>query len=144
MTTAPVAIVDVLASLLEAEHNSVFRLMGEASPYLKQAPQHVRDSLTAMVRGCYGHARELAELITQLGGKPMPDPPAPTDDEMLQFLSLKFLLPKLVNSKQLMIERYRNALRILSDGPPEVVSLLRRHLDKLKQDLQLLQSLHAS
>jgi len=142
MTSAPVAVVDVLASLLEAEHNSVFRLMGENSPYLKQAPQHVRDSLTAMVRNCHEHARELADLIRRLGGKPAPEPP-PADNEMLEYLSLKFLLPKLVNSKQLMIERYRNALRIIQNGPPEAVSLLRRHLDKLKEDLQMLQSLHA-
>src|SRR5437773_1512468 len=37
MTSPPVAVVDALNSLLEAEQSSVFRFMGEGSPYLSRA-----------------------------------------------------------------------------------------------------------
>ena len=143
MQAASVAVIDLLISLLDAEHNSVFRLMGEGSPYLRQAPPEVRQRLAEMVRSCHHHGEELADLIRRLGGTPPPQPPLPQEDQLIGYLSLKFLLPKLVNTKELMIERYQNALRAIGkEGPPEVPQLLRRHLALLREDLTVLRTLH--
>lgn len=133
-----VAILDALASLLEAEQNSVFRLMGEDSPYLRQAPTDVRQALQEMVRSSQQHEDELRQTIRLLSGTPTgprrPDP----DEPLLNFLSLKFLLPKLVNSKELMVERYQNALRAITAQDGDAVPVLRRHLAQHEDDLRAL------
>ncbi len=53
-------------------------------------------------------------------------------------MSLKFLLPKLANEKQLTIERYENALRAIGDARLEVTGLLRAHIATHRRDLNLL------
>ena len=52
---APVAVVDVLNSLLEAEQNSVFRFLGEGSPYLSRATAEIRRPLEQMVDTSHRH-----------------------------------------------------------------------------------------
>ena len=125
MPSAPVAVVDALNSLLEAEQSSVFRFMGEGSPYLSRASADVRRPLQQMVEANARHVDAIGSMIQALGGYPAPRPVRP-EEQYLAFLSLKFLLPKLVNEKQLVIRRYDNALRAMpADAPPEVVRLLR-------------------
>ena len=137
--TAPVAVLDVLNSLLEAELNSVFRFMEEGSPYLSRATVEVRRPLHEMVRAGRRRAEELHGLIEALGGFPAPRS-VRSEEQYLAFLSLKFLLPKLVYDKQLMIERYDNALRALGrGGPPEVTEVLARHRAENDAEQQVLQ-----
>jgi hypothetical protein len=126
---SPAAILDALQSLHEAEQSSVFRLMGEGSPYVKAAPESVRSPLRKLHDANRRHVRELADAIRQLGGSPQAPPPQqPTGDESyLKYLSLKFLVPKLVQEKELMVARYHNALRALpKTTPEELTTLLRR------------------
>jgi len=124
MTSPPVAVVDALNSLLEAEQSSVFRFMGEGSPYLSRATADVRRPLQGMVNANQRHVAALGTMVQRLGGFPVPRPVRP-EEQYLAFLSLKFLLPKLVNEKELIWRRYENALRALQDAPPEVTRLLR-------------------
>ena len=135
----PVAVIDVLNSLLEAEQNSVFRFMGEGSPYLSRASADVRRPLQEMVEANRRYVMELGSMIQRLGGEPVPRR-LQMEEQYLAFLSLKFLLPKLVDEKVLILQRYENALKRVADGPPEVIDLLRRHqadcrdmLEKLKK-----------
>jgi hypothetical protein len=142
MSSAPVAVIDVLTSLLEAELNSIFRFMGEGSPYLGRATIEVRRPLQEMVAA--GHRREmdLADMIQSLGSSPMPGRSIRADEQYLAFLSLKFLLPKLVTEKQLCIQRYRNALarvKTLPHAPPEVAAMLERHVSEIKSELAALE-----
>ena len=124
MTSPPVAVVDALNSLLEAEQASVFRFMGEGSPYLSRATAEVRRPLQEMVEANKRHIAALGSMVERLGGWPVPRPVRP-EEQYLAFLSLKFLLPKLVGEKELISRRYDNALRALTDAPPEVTRLLR-------------------
>ena len=124
MTSPPVAVVDALNSLLEAEQASVFRFMGEGSPYLSRATADVRRPLQEMVEANKRHIAALGSMVERLGGLPAPRPVRP-EEQYLAFLSLKFLLPKLVGEKELISRRYDNALRALQDAPPEVTRLLR-------------------
>src|SRR5438477_8948894 len=89
--TSPVAVVDLLNSLLEAELNSIFRFMGEGSPYLSRASAEVRRPLQEMVLAERRRAAEIANLIDALGSVPTPAGAIRRDEQYLAFLSLKFL-----------------------------------------------------
>jgi hypothetical protein len=137
MSTPSVAVIDALNSLLEAEANSIFNFVGAGSPYLKQASPEIRRSLEEMRRHLDQHERELADLIRHLGGEPSIPPVPPPEDQYLSFLSLRFLLPKLVEAKKLMIQRHENILRIVS-GNAEVTQILQRHIAEMRADLEIL------
>ncbi|HEY7089809.1 MAG TPA: hypothetical protein VH518_17055 [Tepidisphaeraceae bacterium] len=135
---AEVAVIDVLNSLLEAEQNSIFRFMGEGSPYLSRATAEVRRPLNRMVEAGNRRVIELADMIEALGGVPNPASIQP-EEQYLAFLTLKFLLPKLVGAKKLMIQRYENALRSLGNSAPQdVVSLVNSELTEHKAELEVL------
>src|SRR5438552_18396540 len=133
--TAPVAVVDTLNSLLEAELNSVFRFMGEGSPYLNRAPAGVRRPLVDMVLAEQRRARELAELVESLGALPTMGGSIRGEEQYLAYLSLKFLLPKLVDEKKLTIQRYENALGVIPESAPQARELLNAHLADLRREL---------
>src|SRR5438270_652894 len=143
MSAAPVAVVDALNSLLEAEQNSVFRFMGEGSPYLSRASAEVRRPLQQMVQTSYRHCGELHSLIEHLGGDPRPRGLQP-EEQYLAFLSLKFLLPKLVNAKKLTIRRYENTLKSIGKGPDDVNEILNAHLAEHRAELQVLEKAAAA
>jgi bacterioferritin (cytochrome b1) len=138
MSVAPVAVIDALNGLLEAELNSIFRFMGEGSPYLSRATAEIRRPLSEMVNAGNRRSMELAEMIDQLGGLPLPGSVQP-EEQYLAFLTLKFLLPKLADAKRLTIERYENTLRALADSPAQVIALLRAHLAQHRADLHVLE-----
>ena len=138
MTPAPVAVIDTLNGLLEAELNSVFRFMGEGSPYLSRANSDIRQPLNEMVLAGQRRAGELADLIDRLGGIPVPRSIQP-EEQYLAFLTLKFLLPKLVDARRLTIERYENALRALKHPQPGVAELLNSHITEMQTELQVLE-----
>ncbi len=137
ISSSPVAVIDTLNSLLEAEINSLVRFMDEGSPYLGRASVELRRPLLAMVTTSRRHADELADLIDALGGIPAPRGIQP-EEQYLAYLSIKFLLPKLAEDKRLMIERYTNALAALAEAPAEVRELLQRHLNTHQDDLAVL------
>jgi hypothetical protein len=138
MPSEPVAIIDVLNSLLESQLNSVFRFMGQGSPYLSRAAADVRKPLADMVSANARHCAELAEMIQALGGQPLPRSLSP-EEQYLAYLSLKFLLPKLVGSKELEIRRYENAIKAINPGaPPPVLALLRRQQAEHRAQLEIL------
>jgi hypothetical protein len=140
MSATPVALVDTLNALLDAERSSIFRFMGEGYPYLSRATAEVRGPLQEMVVTIDRRAGRLGDLIESLGGEPHFGPPAvDREEQYLAYLSLKFLLPKLVSVKKQMIERYENALkgiRAKDDGVATarnvVNDLLQEHRTQLK------------
>src|SRR5687768_8040733 len=141
-STTPVAVVDVLNSLLEAEMNSAFRFMGEGSPYLSRATIEVRRPLQEMMLAERRRAGELADSIESLGTVPTPHVGIRRDEQFLAYLSLKFLLPKLVEEKKLEIQRYENALRgikPLPQVPPQVPAMLNAHLAQLRAEAAALE-----
>src|SRR3954464_2198259 len=72
-TAVPVAVVDLLTSLLEAELGSIFRFMGEGSPYLSRATVEVRRPLQEMVLAERRRAADLAALAEAItGASPSP------------------------------------------------------------------------
>jgi len=140
--TAPAAVVDLLTSLLESTVNSIFRFMGEGSPYLGRATAEVRRPLQEMVVANYRRASELAAMLESIGAPTTVHASPRNDEQYLAFLSLKFLLPKLVEEKKLCLQRYENALRAVGampQGPPDVAALLMAHRDEQKAELAALE-----
>ncbi len=139
MPAVPHAIIDTLNGLFEAEVNSVFRFVGEGSPYLDQATAEIRKPLAELYRLSRQHSRELADLIETLGGVPRVANRVRPEEQYLAFLSLKFLLPKLVTEKDLILQRYRNARATLGNDYPAVLTLINRIEAEQKQYLDVLQ-----
>ena len=134
----PLAVVDALNELLEAEQNSIFRFMGESSPYLSRASADIRRPLQQMLEVREVHCRELHELVEDLGGYPHPKTLQP-EEQYLAYLSLKFILPKLVDAKKLTIRRYETTIKAVSTAPATVFEILRRHLTDHKAELAVLE-----
>jgi hypothetical protein len=141
--STPVALVDTLNALLEAEQTSIFRFMGEGYPYLNRATVDVRRPLQEMVNTIEMRARALADQIESLGGVPTFAPRGiDREEQYLAFLSLKFLLPKLVEGKKEMIERYENATKAVrgsDEGATEAKALLARLFDEHRVQLKTLE-----
>jgi len=138
----PLAVIDLLNSLLEAEMNSVFRFMGEGSPYLSRATVEVRRPLAEMVVAERQRAGQLANLIESMGTVPTPQVGVRREEQFLAFLSLKFLLPKLLEEKRLELQRYENALRGIKpfpNVPPEVPGVMTAHIAQLRAELAALE-----
>lgn len=134
---SPVAVIDALTSLLDAEHNSMFRFLGEGSPYVSPTIAQVRPRLMEMIASSQRHTRELAAAIDELGGVAEPRR-VPGEEQYLAYLSLKFLLPKLVEAKQLLIRHYENALSLDGRIPTPYRGMLETHLTEHQRDLQTL------
>ena len=129
MPNDPTAIIDALLALHEAEQGSVFRLMSEGSPYVRQAPANLRERMRDLHDVNRRHIEELAEVLRQLGGIPQPRPAA--QEPYLQYLSPRFLVAKLLNEKELMLQRYENTLRALPNSANgDLTDLLRRQRDE--------------
>lgn len=139
VTTASVAIIDTLNSLLEAELRSALSLMGEGSPFLRSAPPDVREALREMSDANARHCDELSKAITDLGGTPVSRAAAQPEEPYLGYLSLRFLLPKLVDELELKIRRYDNALGAHpKTAPPQVPALLKSQQNDHRQQLEVL------
>jgi rubrerythrin len=118
--------------------NDIIRFMGEGSPYLSRAGAEIRRPLLEMVATNERHGAELYALIEHLGGEPRTRGVEP-EEQYLAFLSLKFLLPKLVDAKRLTIRRYENAIKSIGKGPDDVNAVLESHVADLRAELQVLE-----
>jgi hypothetical protein len=145
MSIGPAAVVDALNSLLEAETASLLRFMGEGYPYLSRTTAEVRQPLQEMIRRREERTIALAELIESLGGVPDTQPPAiDPEEQYLAFLSLKFLLPKLIDAMRLLLERYENAIRALKGADPQVLETLEQFAQEHRHGLNLLEKASAA
>ena len=138
MSNVPEAIIDTLNGLLEAEVNSVFCFVMNGSPYLSQATAELRHLMEEMSQVCMRHRKELAEMIESLGGAPRVRNHVPDEEQYLSYLSLKFLLPKLVVEKDLLLTRFENSCATIDTNYPQVIALLERIEKEQRHYLELL------
>jgi bacterioferritin (cytochrome b1) len=138
MITAASAL-DVLYGLFEAEEASLFRFMRQGNPYLTRATVETRHRVEAMADTSLRHAAQLARLIESLGGTIRLSPVHP-ENQYLAFLSLQFLIPKLIQAKRQTIERYQNALQAMRGADPQILNLLNTHLAQHREDLTELEA----
>ena len=126
MTTVPESVVDTLNGLLDAEVNNIFRVVSELSPHMVAAGADIRQPIGELRELSHRHARELSDLIILRGGKPVVRRENRAEDQNLGHLSLKFLLPKLVAEKDLILTRYENAKSQIGPAYPDIARTLDR------------------
>ncbi len=144
MISGSVAVVDALNSLLEAEADSIFRVMGEGSLYLERLPESLRPPILKLAEDANRHAQDLRNLIVHLGGTPARTDHIRPDEHYLTFLPPKFLLPKLVGAKKLCISRYENTLAAIGrEVAPEALNVVKKHLAEYEADLEMLERVGA-
>jgi hypothetical protein len=137
--TAPLAVLDTLQSILDAESTSIFRLMTSDHPHALRLSQSTREALSAIVLSTDRRLREVCDFIEAISEQP-PAQKTPVDDAQLKHLSPKFFLPKLIEEKKLLIERLENAAGLLRVNP-QAAALVRSHLHEHLVELEdLIQS----
>jgi len=139
----PAAVIDALNALLESQQNSIIRFMGDSSPYLGGAPPGTRQLLRELLDDNLKRSEEIYRLIEKLGGSPRPRGLQP-EEQYLSYLSLKFLLPKIADAKELIIRRYENALQAIKNAPAEVIGMLERQLAEHRAELEKLKGVTSS
>lgn len=139
---APVAVIDILNGLLEGEQVSLFRFLGEGSPYLSRGAAELRRPLLDAVETNARHTKELGYLIQDLGGVPSPRA-VKLEEQYLAYLNARFLLPKMLEEKRLTVQRYQNAIKALGAAAVEVTAMLREHLSEHVHQLRIFERLGA-
>jgi bacterioferritin (cytochrome b1) len=129
-------LIEVLNGLLAIELNSIFRFAEGCAPY-PDAARGLRSALHEMAETGVDHARDLHELIESLGGTPVPRS-VRGEEQYMAFLSLKFMLPKLIAAKQQAMARYTRALELAADAPSAAKSMLQAHLERHRMQLAVL------
>ncbi len=137
-TSPPITVIAVLNELLDAELNSVFCVLADNAPYLSRAAGDIRKPLEEIELSCQRRANELADLIIALGGSPIERGLQP-EQQNLAYLSLKFLLPKLVGAKEAAVKRWTNALIGVENRSRRAKDLLQRQLHEHEMQLMRLQ-----
>lgn len=80
---------------------------------------------------------ELATAIDRLGGLPLPRNIQP-EEQYLAFLTLKFLLPKLLESKELTVKRYENTIAALGGASSNILDMLKSQLVEHREHAAIL------
>ena len=131
------AVLDILNGLLEGEQGSIFRFLGEGSPYVSRASAALRKPLQHGIDINGRFTLELGRLIDDLGGDPSPRV-IKLEEQYLAYLNAKFLLPKLIDDKLLTIRRYENTLKAIGEAGADIIDTLQSHLEAHRQQLKTL------
>lgn len=130
--------VSILNRLLNAEHSSLVNRLREAGPFVSQATAKERLVVDEMLADETNHERGLAELIIWLRGTPDPGV-VPTEVGGLHYLTLSFLMPHIIASKESLIRAYESAG---STGVARVDDFKNRCLEDHRRHLQELRRIH--
>jgi hypothetical protein len=126
MSTVPEVILDTLNGLLEGHLNSIFHFVVSSSPHMSEATADLRQLIQEIDQVCKRETQDLVQLIESLGGVPRVRNRVAPEEQYLSFLSLKFLLPTLVNEKDLLLLRSENARATIGENYPQVTEVLKR------------------
>jgi len=130
--------VSILNRLLHAENCSLVSRLREAGPFVSQGAAKDRLLVDRMLADEREHERGLAEMILALRGTPDPGP-VPIEAGGLHYLTLSFLMPQIIASKEDLIRTYEAAG---STGIAQADSLKNRYLENHRRHLRDLQRLH--
>jgi hypothetical protein len=118
----------------DAELNSVFAFLGHSTPYLDRAHASMRRSLAEMVASSQRRTQQLSDLIESLGGSPIPRG-MQSGEQHLAYLTIQFLMPKLIAAKERDIERYR---RVRETATNPVAVILDQMIEEQMLELRVL------
>jgi hypothetical protein len=94
--------------------------------------------MAEMIAASHRRTAELSKLIDDLGGAPVSR--GSRSEELYEaYLSLKYLLPRMIKEKALAIARYETSQRLLGDRSADASAMVERHLAELRAELATLQ-----
>lgn len=131
------AVLNILNDLLDVEVNSVFQFLGDSGTYLDRSTAPIRRPLAEMIAASHRRVDELVQCIDALGGTPIARG-LQIEEQNLAYLSLKFLLPRLVGAKELAIARWESVYQLLRDRAPAAASLIEKQLAEHRSHLSIL------
>lgn len=136
MTQTQSEIVQVLSGLLAAEQRGILHHLGELGAFVGAKLAGLSRPLAVMAGQQQRNETELGEMIESLGGL---TPPLVVNMEMqtLAFLSVDYLLPKLIEEMKQTIGRYERAIEAAGEGSLEN-QMLARQLAGYRADMQRL------
>jgi bacterioferritin (cytochrome b1) len=130
--------VTILNQLLDDELNNPIRFLEESAPYLDPEYADLVPELRDMTKTRRRRASELAERIDALGGEPASLRPQ-REEQYLAFLSLKFLLPQLIEWKNRAILLHERALMLFESADDTAsISAVEAHLQQHRTELDRL------
>ena len=144
-TTRSVDISGLIGELLQEEQSDLFHFMSTADPYINRAAAELRRPMQEMIDRGVRQSGELVAVLEQLGGIARPVR-VNNEFQYFAYLSVDFLLPRLIDAKRRSIERYQRALRVVPVADVDVRSVLEGHLAQHLRDMETLSTAvaHAS
>ncbi len=141
MTDAAIGpVTEALRELARAEQQGMLRLMGEGSPHWTRADAGLRAALARMLRSSDRRLGELAELLEPMG-EDLPRVLSGHEQQYLAYLSMRFLLPKLIVEKREMVERYDRVIMTIGESAMSaVVRTLQAQREELSNEAQVLEA----
>jgi hypothetical protein len=140
MTTATqnTDLAGILDALLTGERTDAFGFLASSSPYVGHSAAAWR-TVQTILAASRQRQLELAAMLDAMGVMPRPGT-FPPETQYLAFLSMEFLLPKLIEAKERSIRQYEMALTQTGDENQHVTSVLARHLEEHRAELDLLKA----
>jgi hypothetical protein len=135
MTASPASI-EALSALLDTERTSILRFMDEDSSHLTRATVTLRKKVDAMYRANARRVGQLVTTIESLGGSIRP-PGVQREDQYLAFLTLQFMIPKLIEDKKRSIAAAERARTLLASAP-ELAAIVTMQLAQHQSELAAL------
>jgi hypothetical protein len=137
VSTHQPAPVHLLNDLLDVELSSVFQFLRDGGMYLDRTTAAIHRPLAEMIAASHRRVNELAKMIDELGGTPI-ERGMQIEEQNLSYLSLRYLLPRLVGAKELAVARWEAALNRLGDRFPPATQLLEAQLAEHRAHLAIL------
>jgi hypothetical protein len=125
-----------LNTLLDFELASVFHFFGDNLPFFDPASAPLRQPVLAMIAASRRRERELSDMIDRLGGDAIARG-LQSEEQNIAYLSIRYLLPRLLQAKRIAIARWHAALEQLGLESP-AAALLQRQLAELETELAAL------
>jgi hypothetical protein len=142
-TASRLDVVDVLSALLQREQANIFHFATESDPYVNRAAAELRRPLREMVASTLRREGELIALLAELGTTPRP-PRLDSETQYLAYLSVDFLVPKLIEAKQHSVALYEQTLAAVGAADPMIAELLNAHLAEHRGELSVLKGFVSS
>ncbi|QOV90208.1 hypothetical protein [Humisphaera borealis] len=129
-------IADVLNDLLGAELGSLFASAVASGSHAGLRGAGLRRTMQYVAEADARRAGDVAALIESLGLEPAPS--RQQQEPVESYLSIDYILPRLIADKQCTLQAYRDAVAQLSEVSESIAALLRRHLTEHAGELEIL------
>lgn len=132
--------IEILNNLLAAEYASLLPRLRQSNPFVTLAATEDREAVDRLIKDSERHERDLADLIMDLRGAPVPIS-YDIDTTSFHYITLEYLVPQILQNVHLLIDRYAGAG---TTGNRQADALIGRHLADYQTHLKALEKMHGN